>query len=366
MYINSLALTHFRNFDEVEVMPGRNINLLVGQNGSGKTSFLEAIYCLGFGRSFRPASVRQLIQHEHDAYTIFSRVDGSESEGQHQLGFRRLSTGEVELKIDRQKEKRFAELAKLVPVQLMTPESIELILGGPKVRRQFIDWGVFHVEHQFYQDWVQFSRVLKQRNSLLKQRRGTQSAEMTYWNDSFAQLGERVQSYRDEYMTAIAPQLKNYCEAFLPQYQFRFDLRSGWSQDISLADALHRSAEQDQRYGHSTVGPHKAEIRMFANDEDVKVILSRGQMKLLVAALKLAQGEFLYKKVSRRCIYLVDDITAELDSNSQQKFCSALAESQSQVFVTAIQLEALMDAFPTAETKMFHVEHGIIKEIQRN
>lgn len=359
MYIESLALTSFRNFSSAKISPSRTVNVISGQNGSGKTSLIEAIYCLGFGRSFRPGTFRQLIQNEYDQFTVFARVteqDGS----QHQVGYQRNSSGDVQLRIDQVKEKRFSALARLVPVQLMTPESIDLVLGGPKVRRQFIDWGVFHVEHSFYGDWVNFSKILKHRNSLLKMKRFHQ--EHQYWDKQFSEYGERVDGFRKAYLAEFIPVLRERLKAFLPMYTFDFSLRSGWEKGTSLSDALVKHRDQDLRYGHSTIGPHKAELKIVANGEDVRNLLSRGQLKLLVAALKLVQGEYLQLKTGVQCIFLVDDITAELDSVSQEKFCGALVASNSQVFVSAIDGNDVNTLLRTNDTKMFHVEHGTVKE----
>ena len=359
MFLESLSLSQFRNFPTAVITPGKTVNIISGANGSGKTSLIEAIYCLGFGRSFRPGTYRQLIRNDESQFTVFARV--TEQDGRkHQVGFQRNTTGEVQLRIDHAKEKRFSALARLVPVQLMTPESIELVLGGPKVRRQFIDWGVFHVEHSFYNDWVGFSKLLKQRNSLLKMKRFHQ--EHQYWDEKFSEFGERIHQHRTNYIEAFLPVLKQRLVSFLPDYEFDFHLRSGWDKEIRLSDALVKHREQDLRYGHSTVGPHKAELKILANGEEVKNLLSRGQLKLLVAALKLVQGEYLQQQTGVQCIYLVDDITAELDSVSQEKFCGALVASNSQVFVSAINGDDVHAKLKTKDTKMFHVEHGTVKE----
>lgn len=359
MYLEKLALSQFRNFEQAKLAPSKGINLLCGANGSGKTSLLESIYCLGFGRSFRLGSYQQLIRHEAAKFVVFAQVR-SQDGTLHQVGFQRDSAGEVELRIDQEKEKRIAALARMVPVQLMTPESVELVIGGPKQRRQFIDWGVFHVEHAFFNDWVNYSKLLKQRNSLLKQRRFHQ--DRAYWDAQFAEYGERVKRHRESYLEGFLPVLVARLKQFLPQFEFAFQLRHGWDKELSLAEAIEKHFENDVRYGHSTVGPHKAELRIQANGEDVRSLLSRGQTKLLVAALKLVQGEYLQQKTGVQCIYLVDDLTAELDAHSQAKFCQALVATQSQVFVSAIEQGELLQLFSHADTKMFHVEHGTVTE----
>lgn len=359
MYLESLAITNFRNFATANLSPSKTLNIIFGANGSGKTSLIESIYCLGFGRSFRSGTYRQLIRHEQDSFIVFARVIDQNGQ-RHQVGYQRDVAGDVQLRINHAKEKRFSALARMVPIQLMTPESIELVIGGPRVRRQYVDWGVFHVEHSFYNDWVGFSKLLKQRNSLLKLKRFR--TEHEYWDQQFATYGERIHKHRQQYVEGFVSVLTDRLREFLPNYEFEFQLKSGWDKDLSLGDALEKHREQDIRYGHSTVGPHKAELRILANGEEVKNLLSRGQLKLLVAALKLVQGEYLQHKTGVQCIYLVDDITAELDSESQSKFCDALVASQSQVFVSAIEGDRVLSFFNSQDTKMFHVEHGTVKE----
>ncbi|WP_411359720.1 DNA replication/repair protein RecF [Pseudidiomarina salilacus] len=360
MYIDALALTNFRNFADAKITPERRVNLFIGANGSGKTSLLESIYCLGAGRSFRPGNYKQLIKHDINDFVVFAKVT-AQDESKHTVGFQRSQDGEVKIRVDGELSRTFGPMARLVPVQLMTPETIELILGGPRIRRQFIDWGVFHVEHSFIEQWTRFMHVLKQRNSLLKRRQ--RSSENAYWDKQFVDYGENVAAARARYIENFEPVVQQRLAHFLPQYSFSIQLKQGWETGTTLEEALEKHQDSDFRYGHSTVGPHKAELKMTANGEDVKNVLSRGQMKLLVAALKVVQGEYLRTQTGVQCIYLVDDITAELDVQSKEKFCEALLATESQIFVSAIHKGELPDIITNAETKMFHVEHGTVKEL---
>ncbi|CAB0150839.1 DNA replication and repair protein RecF [Pseudidiomarina piscicola] len=360
MHIDALTLTDFRNFKEAKLSPGAGVNLFIGANGSGKTSLLESIYCLGSGRSFRPGTHRQVIRHEQASFTIFARGH-DENEAKHTLGFQRDREGWVKIRVDGEQVNRFGQMAKLVPVQLMTPETVELVLGGPKLRRQFLDWGVFHVEHRFGETITGFNHLLKQRNSLLKQRK--QTSEVAYWDAKFCQYGEQVASARLSYWQGFEPVLQKRLKHFLPDYEFSIRLKQGWDSEMTLQDAMIKNKAAEERYGHAIVGPHKAELKMLANGEDVKSILSRGQLKLFVAAIRVVQGEYLFAKTGVQCIYLVDDITAELDADSQQKFCEALVATKAQLFVSAINKGELPELITNADTKMFHVEHGTVKEL---
>lgn len=363
MVVERLLVEHFRNLSRVELSPSPQINVICGENGSGKTSVLEALYCLGFGRSFRTHQIKQVVQDNEEAFTLFAslqgRIEGGD-ETQHRVGYRRLRNGDSQIRVDGDNVTRFASLARLMPVQLMTPESVELITGGPKLRRQFMDWGLFHVEQSFFSEWAGYARLLKQRNSLL--RKGVyrqQGGE--YWDKQLALAGEKVADARSRYVEGLNTLLDNYCQRFLPQYSFRFKLNHGWlrgSED--LHQALVQKLDMDSRLGFTSVGPHKAEWQIKVDGVDARERLSRGQLKLLVSALRLVQGQDYKLRTGQPCIFLVDDLPAELDEHNQLTLCSALKESGSQVFITAIDKERMTSHFSDTEIQLFHVEHGTI------
>ncbi|RUO43685.1 DNA replication/repair protein RecF [Aliidiomarina taiwanensis] len=359
MNISSLTISHLRNLSNVEIETTRRVNIVYGQNGSGKTSVLEAIYCLGYGRSFRTHQARQVIQANADAFTIFARLNNEESQ-ETRVGFQRTRQGESDTRINGLRGLKFSELARYVPVQLITPEGVELITDGPKARRQFMDWGLFHVEQSEYQHWLAYSRLLKQRNALLRSGRFMQDGG-AFWDKQLVAAGEALTRAREAYLAALNEHITEYCQRFLPDMSFAFKLMPGWSERFeSFEEALAERLELDLRQGFTSVGPSKAEWQIRVDGADARERLSRGQLKLLMAALRFVQGEHYRQVTGTSCIYLIDDLPAELDVDNQQKLCQAIVDTQSQVFVTAIDKKTILGHFAETETRLFHVEQGTI------
>lgn len=167
MSLSRITVTAVRNLHPVTLSPSSRINILHGANGSGKTSVLEAIHLLGLARSFRSTRLQPVIHYEQPACTIFGQVQLAEG-GSSNLGISRDRQGELQIRIDGQNARSAAQLADLLPLQLINPDSFRLLEGAPKIRRQFLDWGVFHVEHRFLGAWQRLQKALRQRNSWLR------------------------------------------------------------------------------------------------------------------------------------------------------------------------------------------------------
>lgn len=360
MSLTRLHIDTFRNISSAQLVLGEGVNLIYGQNGSGKTSLLEAIYFLGMGRSFRSHLSQRVIQYDEDQLTLFAELNGHRQ--QDKIGLRRLRNGEIQVKINGDNIKRLSVLADTLPIQVITPESFSLLFEGPKSRRQFIDWGAFHTDPHFYQAWVNVRRILKQRNQLLKSEASYSSIQV--WDKELVKYAQLVTEIRSQYIDSLNEQLKGIIEEFLPQIEVKISFTRGWDSKTEYAELLEAQYQRDLSIGYTISGPHKADLRLRVGTVPVQDALSRGQLKLLVCALRIAQGKLLKQQINKSSIYLVDDLPSELDAQHRKLLLQQLSDTGAQVFVTAIEPAAIVDSLPTSVSKMFHVEHGCVTQIE--
>lgn len=361
MKLETIQLSHFRNISSAELRPSQSLSVITGKNGSGKSSLLEAIFYLGFGRSFRTSKHRSVIQHNEDAFSVFAKGT-DEDDRPFKIGIERKDTDQFTCAINGKHSHRLADLVSLIPVQLFTPQSTDLVIGSPSERRRFIDWGLFHVEQSFHSLFATYSKLLKQRNALLKQQVSLTSSESRYWQEQLVVTGEKLNLMRKDYMEALKPLFKVISSEFLPEFSLEISYYKGWEKDASLSEALEKKYEYDSRVGHTSSGPHKADIRFKVNGINAQEILSRGQLRMAVAALQLSQTALFSKQTNRKSIFLLDDVGAELDIDKRERFIDGLLGMDTQIFVSAIESEQLEFVDKYNDKKMFHVEHGRVSE----
>ncbi|EKS1846221.1 DNA replication/repair protein RecF [Cronobacter muytjensii] len=357
MSLSRLLIKDFRNIENADLALSPGFNFLVGANGSGKTSVLEAIYTLGHGRAFRSLQIGRVIRHEQDAFILHGRLQGDEREVS--VGLTKDRNGDSTVRIDGSDGHKVSELAQLMPMQLITPEGFTLLGGGPKYRRAFLDWGCFHNEPGFFVAWSNLKRLLKQRNAALRQ--VTRYEQLRPWDRELVPLAEQISQWRVNYSEAIAHDMADTCAQFLPEFTLTFSFQRGWEKESDYADVLERGFERDRMLTYTAHGPHKADFRIRADGAPVEDTLSRGQLKLLMCALRLAQGEFLTRESGRRCLYLIDDFASELDDARRGLLAQRLKATQSQVFVSAISAEHILD-MTDKNSKMFAVDQGKITD----
>lgn len=354
MTLNTLEVRGLRNLTSLSLTLSPALNLLFGDNGSGKTSVLEAVHLLGLARSFRTQQARKLVQNGCSATTVFGRVEVGGIE--HALGVEKQLDGTGTIRIDGERQSSTARLAELLPLQLITPESHSLLSGEPRERRAYLDWGLFHVEHGFLEVWKRYRRHLEQRNAGL--RSGTADNEMALWEQGLAASGEMVTSMRESHVAAITPVFERIYRGLVDDQPPRLVLRRGWPQEFSLQETLAKNRASERSAGYTMAGIHRADMRLvLPNGRDAADTLSRGQQKLAVCALRIAQMEYLQQARGLRCTLLLDDLPAELDTAKRAALMDSIARSQAQCLLTATD-RGLLDLTPWPDMAVFHVEHG--------
>lgn len=357
MKIHELNIKHFRNLSEVSLKPAEKLNLIVGLNASGKTSILEAIYFMAVGKSFRESAVREIIRRGEPQLQIVSRLSGGPS---NYLGMER-SQRQTKMRWCGEEIKTQSELASILPIQLIHPESQKIINGTPKDKRQFLDWGVFHVKHSFREHWGRYRGALKQRNAALQQQASDDLIHQ--WDEILAGAGGQIHSLREEYLNLFQPVALEYCRKLVDLQNLRFHYEKGWG-EIDLMDALKQNLPRDRRIGYTTQGPHRADLKIMQGEFELERRASRGQQKLLAAALLFAQHDILDQEEERESVILIDDLPAELDEANRQRLMDLALSCGGQIFITLTHpdLLAFLDKKDT-NLAMFHVEHGEIVNV---
>lgn len=357
MSLEQLSFKHVRNLENCNLNPDSRFNIIEGANASGKTSLLEAIYLISQVKSFRTHRINHIIQHKKTDMEIVAKYQDNNN-FTHVIGLGRNRTT-TKIHLNKQVINQSSKLAALVPVQVITPESHRLLEDGPKFRRQFLDWGVFHVKHAFLQTWKDYHRILRQRNAALRQNQSKQ--QITNWNQPLIESAKIFHQSRVKYLEVLSPIVTVFTKQLTGE-DISIEYQPGWDKELSFTDALKKSFENDCQFKHTRVGPHRADVSIKCHGIAVQVGLSRGQQKLLVCALRLAQIQYLQVLSKQSCIILVDDLPAELDKAHRDRLMSLLDETNAQVFVSTTDA-SLLEVKESTTKKVFHVEHGLIKEV---
>ncbi len=355
--LKSLSIQDFRCIAKADLELSPTLNLISGPNASGKTSLLEALFFLGRARSFRTARVGPLIRDGASELMVVAQLerDGKPTP----LGVRR-GRQHAEMRLAGEPLKSLAELAQAFPVQILDPTVHGLLDDGPRERRRFLDWGVFHVEHGFQQAWQRYSRALRQRNILLRQQ--AQAKELVPWEGELAEAGTRMDELRRHYLSLISPILEASSQKILETPEnVSVEYQPGWTRDMTLEAALVQSRERDRAAGSTQVGPHRADILIKLGGHRAQDRVSRGQQKVLAGVLVLTQLAEYRRHSGKRAVLLADDLSAELDPAHLERFLSLAREGDNQLFITAIRPETLPDNL-VQNARVFHVERGAVTD----
>jgi DNA replication and repair protein RecF len=342
----ALEIEGLRCLQPTQLEPHSHVNLVTGANGAGKTSLLEAIYLLGRGRSFRTRQTEKLIAHGADRLSVFGRTDAPHCSTAG-VGYDRHSG--LHARVGGREATSLAELSEALPVQIVDPGIHRLVEEGPAFRRRWLDWGVFHVEPGFVHAWSAYARTLKQRNAALKAH-----ADPSHWEPELVRYGNMLSLARARTMQLLEPFWVRTLAALLGE-PVSLGYYQGWSQDHSLAETLESQRVRDLDRGTTGQGAHRFDIRLTLEGRSAREVLSRGQQKLLGAALALAMARLAGSEGRPPPTLLLDDPAAELDRKHTDALVSEIRTLRGQLVVTALDPEEARFGDPD---RAFHVEQG--------
>lgn len=352
----SLEITDFRNIAAASLTFSPCLNLISGANASGKTSLLEAIYCLGRARSFRTHQPEKTIRDGQNCHRLVGRINRLGG-GLAPIGIERCHTS-VTVHLGGEPVRRMSDLAATFPVQVLSADMPNLINGGPRYRRQLLDWALFHVEQTYRDLWQRYSRALRQRNAALRSH--ASNSVVTSWDGELLESAGQIDTLRLDYLQEFEQLLAKEVTQLLPGHTASLQYLQGWPAATTFSAALTGALEKDRAQGYTRYGVHRSDMRLLIDGNDVAGHCSRGQQKAVQVAFLLAQLHMQQVRQSPPGVFLLDDLGSELDQAHQQRVLSALRELDAQVFVTAIEAERV-DASCWSSVALFHVKQGQIR-----
>lgn len=340
MRLSWLELGNFRPYESLRFEPTDGVNILVGANGAGKTSVLEAIGYLGAMRSFRGVPDAALIRDGTDAALIRGGIAGAATETKVECEL--PAQGRRTILVNQKRPKRLTDVLLSVPVVAFVPDDLDVIKRGPAVRRGYLDELSARLWPQAGQDLTEYERSVRQRNALLKQEgRGADSATLDVWDQRLADAGARVLLHRRALAVALQEYLQGAYTVVGGQGTLTWSYRSTWGSEAAgdredleeaLLAALLERRTKDMEVRTTTVGPHRDEPDLLLDGRQTRTRASQGEQRTAALALRIGAYRIIEEIRDHKPILLLDDVFSELDMDRAQKVVSLVETGQ--VFVT--------------------------------
>jgi len=282
MLLEQLSINHCRIIEHAELDLSPSVNLICGDNGSGKSSILEAVSILSSGRSFRTSRIADVIRNTEDALLI--RARSIEDDNSFVIGIER-SKNSTRIRVNQQNINTQAALSRYLPVTIIDPNSVELITGSALRRRAYLDWIAFYSFPGFYRVWQNYQRILKQRNLCL--RIPSYLSALPQWTDELIRAQTLVQGYRERSINALMPRLADLGTALLDSKQLTIKLTSGFAQtmeDLSFAaqrEFYLNRRDSDIKSGRTLSGVHRSDLQIYFSGQLAQHSASRGQLLMI-------------------------------------------------------------------------------------
>lgn len=348
MYLEKIALSRYRNYELLQKEFTARINILIGPNAQGKTNLLEAIYYLAVGKTYRPAQDPQLVKWAGSSFAIKGNVINRQGQLKVEINYRLNEQNNKEIKLNGLKINKMADLLGNLTVVLFAPEDLNIIKGAPVERRRLLDSDISQVSPSYFLKLQRYNRLLNQRNHLLKllQERRKPAEDLEIWNHQFLEAGAEIISKRIQVLEKLSPltrllqrKLTSGQENLEMKYLLnrQDEIRQGQDIRSLLAEEMRKRKDEEIRRGQTLWGPHRDDLALVLNGNDLKFYGSQGQHRTAVLALKLAELEFFRAETGEYPVLLLDDVMSELDPERREQLIRAIQDKEIQSFITTTE-----------------------------
>jgi len=364
MYIKKLELNNFRILENISLDLNDNVNIIIGKNGSGKTSILEAISTLALSKSFRTNNLSNLILSNRNDFIIkINLCNDINADNTLKIGMKRDVESKKILRINK-KNAKTSNVAKELPFFILYSDYLINLVNNRQERLSLLNWGLFHVEHSFSGLWKQLQVVLKNRNLLLKNKASYNQVKV--WDLGFIKISEEISEISKSYFLELKKHFVYYMDIFFPDIYINLDYYQGWDNNTVFLDVLKKNYLIDYKLGYSSQGSHRTDLVLTYQNKNIKDILSKGQQKMVSLALCLASLRVLKDKYNKSYIILVDDLAAELDDYNLDGAYKELLKFNSQIIITSIKEDSIIKFFKKTENKhIFYIKDGYLSNVPR-
>ena len=338
MYVKRLMLKNFRCYEELDVELSPHINIILGKNAQGKTNLLEAVYYCATGRSHRTSYDKECIRYDQSEAMIKIWYEKYKEE---QLEIHIRKNGRKSIAVNGYPARRINELFGCFQVVLFSPEDLSLIKSGPAKRRKFMDMEICQVDPVYLYQLQQYSKVLRQRNQLLKEiaKKAATKDTIFAWDEQLVSYGVKIMERRRQF----TEQLRQYTSRIHRQITHGEETLSiTYENNVPIAASdfqrkLEEDLARDIRFGSTASGPHHDDLAMWINGADVRVYGSQGQQRTTALSMKLAELSMMKEETKYSPVLLLDDVMSELDQERQWHLAQYIQENQTILTCTGIE-----------------------------
>lgn len=358
MYVKSLDLKNFRNYENLSLVPDPGINIFYGANAQGKTNILEAVYLAGTTRSHRGSRDREMIRMGQEEGHIRMNLDRNGNDYRIDVHLRLHKKKGIA--VNGVPVKRAGDLLKLTSIVFFSPEDLNMIKNGPAERRKYLDYILCGTDPIYFQDLTRYNQCLSQRSRFLKDfgygREKTD--ELDVWDLQLMNYGRRIIGKRKSFIEDLQEIAGNIHRQLTGEKE---DLGLSYEPNVSeeeFEEKLRQGRERDLKFKMNTTGPHRDDLAIRANGMDLRTYGSQGQQRTAALSLKLAEIRIYEEAKGFRPILLLDDVLSELDRDRQNYLLKIIRNTQT--FITCTGLDDFVQNHFEAD-HVFHVVQGGIE-----